>query len=146
MLKKIGIGLVIILALMQFKQIDKINPEYNEAEDFITITQPSEEIATLIKAACYDCHSHQAKYPWYSNVAPISWMVEHHIEEGREHLNFSKWGSYDTKKANHKLEECIEEIEEGEMPMKPYVVMHSEAKMSKEQKKALMAFFQNQRK
>ena len=146
MLKKIGIGLVIILALMQFKQIDKTNPEYNEAEDFITITQPSEEIATLIKAACYDCHSHQAKYPWYSNVAPISWMVEHHIEEGREHLNFSKWGSYDTKKANHKLEECIEEIEEGEMPMKPYVVMHSEAKMSKEQKKALMAFFQNQRK
>jgi len=146
MLKKIGIGLVIILALMQFKQIDKTNPEYNEAEDFITITQPSEEIATLIKAACYDCHSHQAKYPWYSNVAPISWMVEHHIEEGREHLNFSKWGSYDTKKANHKLEECIEEIEEGEMPMKPYVVMHSEAKMSKEQKKALMAFFQNERK
>jgi len=146
MLKKIGIGLVIILALMQFKQIDKTNPEYNEAEDFITITQPSEEIATLIKAACYDCHSHQAKYPWYSNVAPISWMVEHHIEEGREHLNFSEWGSYDTKKANHKLEECIEEIEEGEMPMKPYVVMHSEAKMSKEQKKALMAFFQNQRK
>lgn len=146
MLKKIGIGLVIILALMQFKQIDKTNPEYNEVEDFITITQPSEEIATLIKAACYDCHSHQAKYPWYSNVAPISWMVEHHIEEGREHLNFSKWGSYDTKKANHKLEECIEEIEEGEMPMKPYVVMHSEAKMSKEQKKALMAFFQNQRK
>lgn len=146
MLKKIGIGLVIILALMQFKQIDKTNPEYNEAEDFITITQPSEEMATLIKAACYDCHSHQAKYPWYSNVAPISWMVEHHIEEGREHLNFSKWGSYDTKKANHKLEECIEEIEEGEMPMKPYVVMHSEAKMSKEQKKALMAFFQNQRK
>ncbi len=146
MLKKIGIGLVIILALMQFKQIDKTNPEYNEAEDFITITQPSEEIATLIKAACYDCHSHQAKYPWYSNVAPISWMVEHHIEEGREHLNFSEWGSYDTKKANHKLEECIEEIEEGEMPMKPYVVMHSEAKMSKEQKKALMAFFQNERK
>ncbi len=146
MLKKIGIGLVIILALMQFKQIDKTNPEYNEAEDFITITQPSEEIATLIKAACYDCHSHQAKYPWYSNVAPISWMVEHHIEEGREHLNFSEWGGYDTKKANHKLEECIEEIEEGEMPMKPYVVMHSEAKMSKEQKKALMAFFQNERK
>lgn len=146
MLKRIGIGLVIILALMQFKQIDKTNPEYNEAEDFITITQPSEEIATLIKAACYDCHSHQAKYPWYSNVAPISWMVEHHIEEGREHLNFSEWGSYDTKKANHKLEECIEEIEEGEMPMKPYVVMHSEVKMSKEQKKALMAFFQTQRK
>ena len=146
MLKKIGIGLVIILVLMQFKQIHKTNPEYVESEDFITITQPSKEVATLIKAACYDCHSHQVKFPWYSNIAPISWMVEHHIEEGREHLNFSKWASYDAKKADHKLEECIEEIEEGKMPMKSYVVMHSEAKFSKEQQKLLIDFFKNQRK
>lgn len=146
MLKKIGIGLIVILTLMQFKQIDKTNPEYNEAEDFITMTQPPTEIATLIKDACYDCHSHQSKYPWYTNIAPISWMIEHHIEEGREHLNFSKWTSYDAKKADHKLEECIEEIEEGKMPMKSYVVIHSEAKMTKEQQKALIDWFGSQRK
>ena len=146
MFKKIGIGLVIILILIQFKQINKTNPVYNEAEDFITMTQAPTEIATLIKDACYDCHSHQSKYPWYSNIAPISWAIEHHIEEGREHLNFSKWASYDTKKADHKLEECVEEVEEGEMPMKPYVAIHSEAKMSKKQQKALVNWFESQRK
>ena len=145
MLKKIGIAIVVIFVLIQFKRIDKTNPEFNEAEDFITITQPPTEIATLIKDACYDCHSHQSKYPWYTNVAPISWVIEHHIEEGREHLNFSTWGTYPDKKADHKLEECAEEVEEGEMPMKPYVVMHSEAKMTAAQKKALVEWFESQR-
>lgn len=145
MLKKIGIAVVVILVLIQFKRIDKTNPEFNEAEDFITITQPPTEIATLIKDACYDCHSHQSKYPWYTNVAPISWVIEHHIEEGRGHLNFSTWGTYPDKKADHKLEECAEEVEEGEMPMKPYVVMHSEAKMTAAQKTALVEWFESQR-
>lgn len=146
MVKKIGIGLLVIFVAIQFIRIDKTNPEYDEAADFITMTQPPSEIATLIKNACYDCHSHQAKYPWYSNVAPISWMVEHHIEEGREHLNFSTWGTYEAKKVNHKLEECMEEIKKGNMPMKPYVLMHSEAKMTDEQKTALVAWFKSQRK
>lgn len=144
MFKKIGIAVVVILVLMQFKRIDKTNPEFNDAEDFITITQPPEEIATLIKNACYDCHSHQAKYPWYSNVAPISWLLENHINEGREHLNFSTWGTYEAKKADHKLEECMEEIKKGNMPMKPYVLMHSEAKMTDEQKTTLVAWFESQ--
>lgn len=146
MFKKIGIGLVIILILMQFKQIDKTNPEYTDTDDFITITQPPVEIAALIKTACYDCHSHQAKYPWYSNVAPISWILEHHIEEGRQHLNFSTWTTYSEKKAAHKLEECAEEVEADNMPMKPYVAIHSEAKMTAEQKTALIAWFENQQK
>ena len=146
MFKKIGIAVVVILVLMQFKRIDKTNPEFNEAEDFITIAQPPAEIATLIKDACYDCHSHQAKYPWYSNVAPISWMLENHINEGREHLNFSIWGTYEAKKADHKLEEAAEEVEESNMPMKPYVVMHSEAKMTDAQKSALIEWFESQRK
>ncbi|NJN77288.1 MAG: heme-binding domain-containing protein [Saprospiraceae bacterium] len=146
MLKKIGIAVVVILVLMQFKRIDKTNPEFNEAEDFITITQPPTEIATLIKNACYDCHSHQSKYPWYSNVAPASWMLEHHIEEGRQHLNFSTWATYPEKKADHKLEECVEEVEEGNMPMKPYIIMHSEAKMTDAQKTVLVEWFESQRK
>ena len=146
MFKKIGITLLAIFVVIQFFRIDKTNPEYNEAEDFITITQPPTEIAGLIKAACYDCHSHQAKYPWYSNVAPVSWMVAHHIEEGREHLNFSTWTAYSEKKADHKLEEAAEEVEKGNMPMKPYVAMHSEAKMTDEQKTALIEWFESQRK
>ncbi len=146
MLKKIGIGIFVILVVIQFFRIDKTNPAYNEADDFINIAQPPLEIATLIKAACYDCHSHQSKYPWYSNIAPISFMLQHHIEEGRQHLNFSMWGTYQEKKADHKLEECVEELEEGNMPMKPYIIMHSEAKMTATQKVTLEKWFKEQRK
>jgi len=93
--------------------------------------KPPNEVAELFKESCYDCHSHESKYPWYSSIAPFSWIVKHDIEEGREHLNFSLWATYDQKKANHKLEECYEEIEEGEMPLSGYTMMHGNAKLSK---------------
>ena len=134
-------GLAIVLVVIQFFRIDKTNPPVEASQDFLNIAAPSAEIATLIKDACYDCHSHETNYPWYSNVAPISWMVAHHIEEGREHLNFSKWGTFSAKKRAHKIEECYEEVEEGEMPMYGYVLLHSEAKMTDEQKSALIAWF-----
>ena len=74
-------------------------------------------MTTLLESACYDCHSYKTKYQWYSNIAPVSWWLGHNVEEGREHLNFSTWGNYPTEKAEHKLEECAEEVDEGEMPL-----------------------------
>lgn len=141
LIKRILLGLAVALVVIQFFRIDKTNPPVEATQDFLNIAAPSAEIATLIKDACYDCHSHETKYPWYSNVAPISWMVAHHIEEGREHLNFSKWGTFSAKKRAHKIEECYEEVEKGEMPMYAYVLLHSEAKMTDEQKSALIAWF-----
>ncbi|MCI5081733.1 MAG: heme-binding domain-containing protein [Saprospiraceae bacterium] len=139
--KRILLGVAAVLVIIQFFGIDKTNPPVEASQDFLSIANPPAEIASLIKSSCYDCHSHQTKYPWYTNVAPVSWMIGHHIEEGREHLNFSKWGTYPAKKRAHKIEECYEEVEEGEMPMKGYVILHSEAKMSKEQKEQLIAWF-----
>ncbi len=139
--KRILLGVAAVLVIIQFFGIDKTNPPVEASQDFLSIANPPAEIAALIKSSCYDCHSHQTKYPWYTNVAPVSWMIGHHIEEGREHLNFSKWGTYPAKKRAHKIEECYEEVEEGEMPMKGYVILHSEAKMSKEQKEQLIAWF-----
>ena len=100
-----------IFILMQFSQIDKTNPPIDQKLDFIEITKPSEEIATMLKGACYDCHSHQVKYPWYTNIAPISWWVKGHIDNGVIELNFSEWGNYRVSKANHKLEESFEKVE-----------------------------------
>lgn len=146
MKKKIVYGLLAILIIIQFFRIDKTNPPINLADDFITITNPPEEITVMLKSACYDCHSHESKYPWYSNIAPVSWWVKHHIDEAREELNFSKWSTFTEKRKDHKFEEMEEEVEEGEMPLKPYPLTHPEAKLSAEQKTQLINWFKATRK
>ncbi len=144
-LKNIGIALIVILVVSQFIRIDKTNPPSEAANDFITITKPSEEIAGILKASCYDCHSHQTVYPWYTNIAPVSWWIKNHVNEGSHHLNFSLWGTYKSRRMDHKLEECVEMVEEGEMPMSSYTLIHGNAKLSKEQQTALVSWFNSLR-
>ncbi|MGV2480164.1 UNVERIFIED_CONTAM: heme-binding domain-containing protein, partial [Salmonella enterica subsp. enterica serovar Weltevreden] len=109
--------------------------------DFISLSSANPEVAGLLRTACYDCHSAQPAFPWYTNIAPVSWWIRHHIDEGQHELNFSDWGSYSEKRKNHKLEECIELVEEGEMPMASYTWMHKEAKLTDAQKLQLVEFF-----
>jgi hypothetical protein len=139
--KKIGLGLLGLFLVIQFFQPDRSVPEVQPGNDLIEIYEPSEEIASLLTTACYDCHSYSTHYPWYAYIAPVSWIVSHDIDEGREHLNFSRWGSYDIKKQLHKLEECEEEVEEREMPLEAYTFMHAEAKLTHEQREALELWF-----
>ncbi len=138
--KIVRILLVLFIAIQAFR-IDKTNPPVVQSQDFITMHKPSETIANTLKNSCYDCHSNTSKYPWYTNVAPVSWLIKHHINEGREELNFSEWGTFTAKRKSKKLEDIVEEVEAGEMPMTPYVLMHSEAKMSTEQREALGNYF-----
>ena len=140
-LKNISIALIFILLMIQSIQIDKTIEPVNPTTDFISVTAANTEVAGLLKTACYDCHSNQPTYPWYTNMAPVSWWIKHHINEGSQHLNFSIWGTYSEKRKNHKLEECIEMIEEGEMPMYSYTLMHKEAKLADSQKLQLVQFF-----
>ena len=135
--------LLAIFIIMQFWRIDKTNPPVDKKLDFIEITQPSTEIATMLKDACYDCHSHESKYPWYSNIAPVSWWVKGHIDHGIGEMNFSEWGNYEQKKANHKLEEAMEKVEKKEMPLTPYLIAHSSARLSEEQRAELVSFFKS---
>ncbi|MCP4438800.1 MAG: heme-binding domain-containing protein [Aureispira sp.] len=132
MIKKIFLLLVVVLIVMQFFGIDKTNPAIDERKTFAAIVNPPADILKLLKDACYDCHSNETKYPWYTNVAPLSWWIKHHVDEGREHLNFSEWVSYSQEDRAHMLHEAAEEIEEQHMPLGSYVRMHSEAALSKE--------------
>ena len=141
MKKKILIGVVIVLVGIQFIRIDKTNPPVDASKDFMTITDPPEEVEKLIRTSCYDCHSNESTYPWYSNIAPVSWWVKDHINEAREELNFSEWGTYEWKRTDHKLEECAEEVDEGEMPLKSYLIAHSEARLSDEDRAKLVDWF-----
>lgn len=132
-----------IVIFIQFFRINQTNPIVDEAQDFIMIEKPTAEVSAILKNACYDCHSYKSKYPWYANVAPISWMIGQHISSGRKHLNFSVWGEYSSKKQLHKLEEITEEINEGKMPIPIYTWMHHEAKHNEEDRKEIVDWILN---
>ncbi len=144
-MKKIFLIIVAIVVVIQFIRIDKTNPEAKPENDFVTISNPPTEIGTIIKNACYDCHSHQTKYPWYADLAPVSWLLKNHIDDGRRHLNFSTWNEYDIEKKVRKFDECIEMIKAGEMPMQGYVMMHNEAELTEDQKNYLANWFSAQK-
>ncbi len=138
--KNVGLGLIGFFLVIQLIRIDKSAPAGNLSDDFIVSEATEENVAMLIKNACYDCHSHQTEYPWYAEVAPVSWWIKNHINEGRKHLNFSVWTTYNAKKQKHKLEECIEMMENNEMPLKSFTWTHPEAKLSDEQKALLVSY------
>lgn len=146
MLKKKYIlpGLAIVFILIQFIRIDKTNPAVEQKLDFIANVNPTAEMGEMIKASCYDCHSHETAYPWYTNVAPLSWWIKGHINGGRQHLNFSTWNQYSDDKKSHKLEECVEVLENNWMPMASYTWLHSEAKLSDSDRDKMIAFFKSQ--
>ncbi|MEM7369659.1 MAG: heme-binding domain-containing protein [Bacteroidota bacterium] len=131
------IGLVAVLVIIQFFGIDKSQPTIDPSKDLIAVESPPAEVATILKSACYDCHSNETSFPWYTNIAPVSWWIKGHIDHGSEHLNFSVWGDYKVKRKNHKMEEIAEEVEEKKMPLKSYTWMHPEAKLSADDRKLL---------
>ena len=139
--KKVLLGLLAILVVMQFFPIDKTNPPIVTEQDFMNILSPPDNIAQMLKSACYDCHSNHTKYPWYTSVAPVSWWIKGHIDHGRGNLNFSEWGTYSEGKKEHKLEECVEFVSEKRMPLLSYIIGHPEARLSKSQREEMVAWF-----
>lgn len=136
--KKIGIALLVVLIGLQFFQPEKNIAEGDYVATFEQETKPNPEIQKILETTCYDCHSANTKYPWYSNIAPISYWMNGHIEEGKEHLDFSAWPELSAKKKDHKLEEFIEYVENGEMPLEEYTWTHEDARLTPEQREALM--------
>lgn len=140
-LKKILLALLVVVIAIQLVPVNRDNPPVNAEQDFITMTKPTPEVAAILKSACYDCHSNETRYPWYSRIAPVSWWLKDHINEGREELNFSVWGTYKAKRIDHKLKEAAELVNEGEMPMDSYTWMHADARLTADQKKTLTTWF-----
>ena len=135
------IVLGIILLGIQFIRIDKKNPPVDASVDYISITQPPEDVVRLLRTACYDCHSHETRYPWYSNIAPVSWWLKNHIDHGRKHFNFSIMGTLEPGKFAHKMEEAAEEVKKGAMPLKSYTWTHGGARLTDEERSRLVQWF-----
>lgn len=128
------IFLVWVFVIIQFFRVEYSNPESKAENDLLAVANPPEEVANILKKSCYNCHSNNTKWPWYSQVAPFSWMISHHVKEGRRHFNFSEWNEMDERHIERFVEEAEYEILEGEMPLPMFTFMHANTALSQEQK------------
>ena len=132
---------VIVLALLfvgiQFIQPERTNPPVDPASTFETVAKPGPEVASLVRRACYDCHSHETGWPWYAYVAPVSWLVADDVRVARRKLNFSQWNLLGPEMSRTRLKEACEEVKEGGMPLWNYLLMHPEARLTAEDIKTL---------
>jgi hypothetical protein len=131
--------IIVVVALIALQFVPNKMPENAVAgkDDLINSGVLPSTISSILRTSCYDCHSNQTSYPWYSKVAPASWLLAKDVREGRDELNFSEWGSYSRRKQIGKLRKIKEEVASGDMPLKNYLIIHRQAKLSPEQKSAL---------
>ncbi|HCN48982.1 MAG TPA: cytochrome C [Chryseobacterium sp.] len=141
MVKKIIVWTLVAFALIQFIPIDRVNKPVDSAVNFVDSKKAPEKVRTMLKNACYDCHSNETVYPKYAFVAPISWSVKSHINEGREHLNFSIWGTYNKELKENMLDRSIEALKHKTMPLPGYIVYHKEANLSEAERTLLIQYF-----
>jgi len=123
--------LLALLILVVVAQLVPYPPAENPPVTQEVRTTP--EVRAVLSTSCFDCHSHETQWPWYSHVIPMKWFVRGHVVEGREHLNFSTWDAYSAEQAADKLDEVAEMVEEGSMPLASYLQLHPEAELSQEQ-------------
>ena len=131
--KKILVFLLVVLIIMQFFGPDKNEGDLATLVPFLEETNPPENVKVIMKNTCFDCHSDTTTYPWYNSITPVNYWLDEHIQDGKKHLNFSKWSAYSLKKKEHKMDELHEEVEEGEMPLNSYKWTHDDANLTPEE-------------
>jgi hypothetical protein len=143
-LKWTAIVLALVFLGLQFIRPARTNPPVDEARTIQKHTQISPEVASILDRSCNDCHSNQTRWPWYSNIAPVSWFVANHVNEGRKELNFSDWAQYSTEDQTGILKQMCKEVTAGAMPMKSYLRLHWEAELSDEDVRTLCDWAQKE--
>ena len=127
MMKRVGkivLGMVVVLLLMQLGQCERTNPPVTGEID-----APA-DVKAVLERSCYDCHSNRTVWPWYSRVAPMSWLVHRDVMEGRRHVNFSEWDKVPADKRARRIAACGREVKSGDMPLWFYLPLHPSAKLS----------------
>jgi hypothetical protein len=140
MVKKVLGGLLMLGVVMQLLQPTKNVSEGISENDISKVYAIPVEVQNVLTQKCYDCHSNNTRYPWYIHIQPIGWWMASHIKDAKDELNFSEFKTYNEKRSSHKLEELMEVVTEGTMPLKSYVWLHSDAKVTAEEKKAITAW------
>ena len=122
--KYVLIGLAVLVIAAQFVPVDRANPPVSGVVD------APEQVMQTLRRSCWDCHSNETDWPWYGYVAPMSWRLSEHVREGREHVNFTAWNSYDADDLEEIYEEIADEIREHGMPLKDYLLAHRDAMLT----------------
>jgi hypothetical protein len=124
------IALAVFFVVAQFVPLERSNPPADPRHDIVSQLTPPASVAAAFDRSCRDCHANSTRWPWYSRVAPVSWVVVDDVKSGRRHLNLSVWGSYDKARAAEKLNEICEQVKTGEMPDFKYTLIHRNAVLS----------------
>ena len=138
MKKKILLILLAIILIIQFIRPAKNKSNVLSANDISNHHPVPDSVMQILRTACNDCHTNNTIYPWYTNIQPVGWWLQYHVNDGKKHLNFSEFASYTPKRQHHKMEEVIEMVKEGEMPLNSYTWMHENAKLTPEQRTILV--------
>lgn len=130
--------MIVVIIIIQFipSGLPENKPDNGRSLDSSKLL--TEPIQQQLKKSCYDCHSNNVNFPWYAKLAPSSWLLSKHIREGKDHLNFSEWADYSKRKQISLLAKINEEVESGDMPLRSYIIIHRDAKLTREQKNALL--------
>jgi len=129
-LKRLAIALLLVLVAVQIFQPARTNPKIDPKREIHANLAVDRAVASVFQRSCNDCHSHRTVWPWYSRVAPVSWLVVSDVNQGRKVLNLSEWAGYRTEEQQKQLSEICKEVSEGEMPGVSYTLMHRHAKLS----------------
>jgi len=122
--------LVILFLAIQFVRPARTNPAVDESRTIFARTQMPPQVAAIFNRSCVDCHSNKTVWPWYTNVAPISWFITGHVNDGRQMMNLSEWGRMDQDRQSKKLRQMCEEVTDGAMPLSSYTPLHPGSKLS----------------
>src|SRR6266704_565777 len=136
-LKIVAISLVVLVVGIQAIRPARTNPAVDESQTINAKTQMTPDVASILDRSCRDCHTNKTVWPWYTNVAPVSWWLSNHVNDGRRILNMSEWGKLDPDRQDRKLRQICDEIQDGVMPLSSYTPMHPGSKLSEQDKKTL---------
>lgn len=137
------VKIIAVVLLVAFVGIQFVPTERNQSDvvpktDFMLVNSVPDRIKSKLQTSCYDCHSNNTQYPWYNKVQPIAWFLEDHIKEGKAELNFNEWDSLSNRRKKSKLRSIIKQIENDEMPLDSYTLIHREASFSEAEKQELI--------
>ncbi len=140
--KKIILGLAVILIGIQFFQPLRNQSNEVTASDIEKVYVVPQNVKAILVQSCYDCHSNNTSYPWYSRIQPGAWYMAQHIKKGKEELNFSEFGAYSARRQRNKFRAMAGQVKDGEMPLSSYTLIHRNAVLSQEDKQVLMKWFE----
>lgn len=139
----LAVLVVAIVLVIQVIPVERNVSTVPAGQSFERTEKVPANVAAILKVSCYDCHSNNSRYPWYSELQPGAWLMARHIKKGKEELNFDHFNAYSKRRKKAKIRSIISQIEKDEMPLRSYRMMHGNARLSADEKKELLDFFRD---